>query len=73
MACISDDGTLNPITRQVLHALRSPGAEEDIAGLTGLPLYRVRSNLRELAGAGLLVKTGDRYLITESGLNRLEE
>jgi len=44
-----------------------PGSPEEIATATGLPLFRVRSGLRELAQAGLANQKNDRYEITEKG------
>ncbi len=73
MACIEDDSTLTPISQKVLFSLRSPGGETEIAELTGLPMYRVRSSLRELVGAGFLVQSGDRYKITEAGLDWISD
>jgi len=73
LACISDNGTLSPIGKQVLAALRSPGSEADIATSTGLPLYRVRSSIRELTSAGLLLQSSSSYQITEAGLDHLNQ
>lgn len=53
MACVSADGTLSPSARAMLGALRTAATPEEVAAATGLPLYRVRSGLRELAAAGL--------------------
>jgi predicted transcriptional regulator len=44
--------------------LRSP---EEIAKGTGLPLFRVRSGLRELSQAGLIVERAGKYEITDKG------
>jgi predicted transcriptional regulator len=40
---------------------------EDIAAETGRPLFRVRSGLRELLGAGLVAESGESFSLTEQG------
>ena len=68
MACISPDGKPTSSGAKMLRALKSGlGSPEDIAQNTGLPLFRVRSGLREIAEAGLATKTNDKYAITEKG------
>jgi len=68
MACISPDGKPTKSGARMLRALNSgPGSPEEIAKDAGLPLFRVRSGLRELAQAGLANQKDDRYEITEKG------
>ena len=64
MACISADGTLSASGRAMLAALERPATEEEVAGVTGLPLFRVRSGLRELVAAGLVSQQGGRFVAT---------
>jgi len=53
---------------RMLHALKSGlGSPEEIAGSVGLPLFRVRSGLRELTQAGLAIEKNDKYELTEEG------
>jgi predicted transcriptional regulator len=52
----------------MLRALKSGlGAAEEIAKDTGLPLFRVRSGLRELTQAGLADQKEDSYKLSEKG------
>ena len=68
MACISPDGKPTESGTKMLRALKSGlGAPEEIAKSTGLPLFRVRSGLRELAQADLTNQKDDKYEITEKG------
>ena len=68
MACISPDGKPTESGTRMLRALKSGlGSPEEIAKDAGLPLFRVRSGLRELAQAGLTNQKDDRYEITEKG------
>ena len=61
MACLNSDGTLSPSGRALVAAVSSPATPEEVAGVTGLALFRVRAGLRELAAAGLVVVDGDTY------------
>ena len=66
MACVNPDGTLTPSARKILEALTSASRPEAIAVATGVPLFRVRSSLRELEAAGL-VRTGpEGYTLTNA-------
>lgn len=71
MACVSTDGTLTESARKMLQALQNPALPEEVAQATGLPLFRVRSGLRELAQAGLVEEREGRYVLTEVGKQRL--
>ncbi len=61
MACVSADGTLTASGRAMLEAVRAPASPEEVAAATGLPLYRVRGGLRELAAAGLVTEEAGRF------------
>lgn len=68
MACVSPDGKPTESGTKMLRALKSGlGSPEEIAKDAGLPLFRVRSGLRELAEAGLANQRDDRYELTERG------
>jgi predicted transcriptional regulator len=68
MACISPDGKPTESGTKMLRALKSGlGVAEEIAEGTGLPLFRVRSGLRELSQAGLVVEKAGKYEITDKG------
>lgn len=68
MACISPDGKPTESGTKLLRALKSGlRSAEDIARDTDLPLFRVRSGLRELAGAELVTETGEGYELSPTG------
>ena len=68
MACVSPDGKPTESGTKMLRALKSGlGSPEEIAKDAGLPLFRVRSGLRELVEAGLANQKDDRYELTERG------
>lgn len=72
MACIGASGELTDSARKLLTALDSPASPEQIAARTELPLFRVRSGLREMAEAGLVNISDGAYAITERGRSLLE-
>jgi len=68
MACISPDGKPTESGSKMLRALRAGlKSPEEIAKEAGLPLFRVRSGLRELTQAGLAKQRDDRYELSEDG------
>jgi DNA-binding IclR family transcriptional regulator len=68
MACISPDGKPTASGAKMLRALKAKaGPAEEVAQKAGLPLFRVRSGLRELAQAGLVGQKGDSYELTAQG------
>jgi len=73
MACISPDGKPTESGAKMLRALKSGlGSPEEIAKDTGLPLFRVRSGLRELTQAGLANQKNDKYEISDKGAELME-
>jgi DNA-binding IclR family transcriptional regulator len=68
---VNPDGTVTPSAIAILTALRSADTAELIAPLAGLPLFRVRSALRELVAAGLVTADDGRHRLTDAGLARL--
>ncbi len=73
MACISPDGKPTGSGEKMLRALKSGlGSPEEIAEDAGLPLFRVRSGLRELTQAGLASQKNDRYELTDAGAKLVE-
>jgi predicted transcriptional regulator len=73
MACVSPDGKPTDSGRKMLEAAKELGTPEEIANLANLPLFKVRSGLRDLLGAGYLKEEQGKYLITDNGLNILKE
>ena len=61
MACLNSDGSLTVVAGAILDALTKAREPEAIAAATGLPLYRVRGGLRELAQAGVVEESEGGY------------
>lgn len=71
MACINPDGSLTRPGRALVNALQRPKDLAQAANDSEIPLYRVRSVIRELLDAGLVKVEGDLYEVTKSGLEKL--
>jgi predicted transcriptional regulator len=68
MACISPDGKPTASGGRMLAALKGgPCSAEEVAKSSGLPLFRVRSGLRELEQGGLAKAKGDKYELSPKG------
>ena len=73
MACISPDGKPTESGTKMLSALKSGlGSPEEIAKDAGLPIFMVRSGLRELTQAGLANQKNDRYELSPKGAELLD-
>ena len=73
MPCVKPDGTLEPMAQAILRALRTPRTAEGVCDHLRLPLYRVRSTVRELVEAGLVVDADGTLRLTNAGAARILE
>jgi predicted transcriptional regulator len=73
MPCVKPDGTIEPMAQAILRALHTPRTAEGICEYLRLPLYRVRSTVRELLEAGLVAETAGQYTLTTVGAGRVRE
>jgi len=74
MACISSDGTPTESGEKLLSAVKSGFVTpEDVAQETKLPLYMVRSYLRELVQTGYLNQNDEIFSITNRGTELIGE
>lgn len=67
MACLNSDGSLTVVAGAILDALGTTSDAGDVATATGLPLYRVRSALREMLQSGLVETVDTGYALTVRG------
>ena len=72
MPCINPDGTLTLSAKAMLSAVLSPATPEEVAKSTGLPLFRIRSSIREMQEAGLVEEKEGKYLATRIGKEKSE-
>jgi DNA-binding IclR family transcriptional regulator len=72
MPCVSPDGKPTSSGLATLKAVKGGASTpKEISDVTGHPLFRVRSGLRELVSAGFLEMSDDNYLLTSDGKNVL--
>jgi len=71
MACIGPDGKLGNTARVLLSALGETKTIEELSRLVDVPLFRIRSSLRELESAGLVENLDGGYRITPEGQAKL--
>ncbi len=72
MACVNPGGELTESARHILAAMREPVPLSQVAERTGLPLYRIRSAMRELSEAGFAAESAAGWETTSSGRSALE-
>jgi hypothetical protein len=73
MSCTNPDGTLTESATAILTAIMNgSAAPEQIATNSSLPLFRVRSALRNLSEMGLAVVADGRATLTEDGRKRVQ-
>jgi predicted transcriptional regulator len=73
MACVRPDGSLSTSGKLMLTAVATSSTAEEVAGTTGMPLFRVRSALRELIDAGFVSEADGRYNQTEKGADKANQ
>ena len=73
MACINADGTISESAKELLGLIsNNPYTDEEIAAKLKKPMFKIRSSLRELEGAGFTIKSGDKFSTTEKGREKLK-
>jgi DNA-binding IclR family transcriptional regulator len=73
MACLNPDGTLTHSAQAVLESIGDGRSEQQILEATGVPRFQVRSLLRDMTKAKLIVCDDDGvYTLTEQGADLLE-
>jgi hypothetical protein len=50
----------------------TPATLESVAKECRVPLFRIRAAAREFLDASLIEKGGDQYVVTVSGISRME-
>lgn len=69
MACVNGDGTLTQSAKDMLAAVDGqPKSAEELSKEAGAPLFKVRSNLRDMKSMGFVsVDENDQYALTDGG------
>ena len=71
MACVNPDGTMTSSAMAMMQAMKEPATAAKIAEKAGLPLFRVRSGLREMVEAKLATEHDGLFQRTESGSEKV--
>ena len=72
MACVRPDGTFSETGKQILVLLAKPHTPPEISTELKQPLFLVRSALREMLGAGLLIEDNGSYSLSVEGKEAIE-
>jgi hypothetical protein len=73
LACVSPNGKPTESGKKMLKAALELRTPEEIASAAALPLFRVRSGIRDLIEAGYLKEAQGKFIITDAGLKALKE
>ncbi len=57
---------------KALAEIGGPTTAKEVAERAGLSVYTVRKRMRDLINAGLVTKSGRKYVITEEGKKKVE-
>ncbi|MEJ2240910.1 MAG: hypothetical protein P8Y18_02030 [Candidatus Bathyarchaeota archaeon] len=73
MPCISADGKPTKSGIATLTAIKNEASTpKAISENTGQPMFKIRSGLRELINADLVIETDNKYQLTEKGSELLQ-
>lgn len=73
MACMTDSGHLTESAKKLLKSIEADYlTPQDISKSVGLPLFKIRSSLREMEGMELVVKEGDKYKMAPKALEYIK-
>ena len=68
LPCVSADGKPTPSGKAMLSALKSGASTPNaLSEATGIPMFRVRSGLRQLINAGFAKQVDENYQVTPDG------
>lgn len=62
MACINDKGSLTESAKKLLTSIKNESLNpEEISKRIGLPLFKVRSSLRDMKSMGFVLEENDTF------------
>ncbi len=68
MPCIDDNGNLSDSGKALINALSKKSLDvKEISSQINVPLFKIRSSIRELIEANLIEESNDKYKLTEKG------
>ena len=72
MACINPDGTLTDAAVTMMSVIAEHHSLEEVASITGIPLYLVRATARDLIDAKLVEERDGLHYLTDLGNEKLK-
>lgn len=73
MACVSSDGKLTESAKTILKSLEAtPKSAADLANELSVPLFKVRSSMRDMKSMGLVSEKNDQFHLDTGGKKMLE-
>ncbi|MBB5171906.1 hypothetical protein [Texcoconibacillus texcoconensis] len=74
MSCINSDGKLTQSATALLEAVQNDKhTPESLAKELGVPLFKVRSSLRDMSSMGFVEQIEDAYVVSEGGKKLLNK
>lgn len=73
MGCINPDNSLTATAKRMLQIVSVPVPAERIAKELSIPMFKTRSSLREMTGAGLIEERDGLYIISGKGKELLNK
>lgn len=73
MPCILPDGSISEVGKKILFETKEWKTPEEITSNTNLPLFRVRSSLRELSEVKYVKEENGKFKVTEEGLKNINK
>lgn len=72
LACINDNGNLTKSAKDLLQSMQHESLSADeISKKVGLPLFRVRSSLRDMKSMGFVIEENQSYKMNPKVANLL--
>ncbi|MCE7792433.1 hypothetical protein K8O68_08390 [Salipaludibacillus sp. CUR1] len=74
MACVNGDGKLTQSAKNILEAVdESPKSPADLSKELAIPLFKIRSSMRDMVSMGLVQETEGAYQLAPGGRKMLEK
>lgn len=74
MACVNDKGQLTESAKKILNAVSGdPVTPQEISKKIDMPLFKVRSSLREMLEIEFISEENGKYQITQKAIEALEK
>ncbi|SES19053.1 hypothetical protein [Salipaludibacillus aurantiacus] len=74
MACVNGNGKLTQSAKNILQAVEnSPKSPADLSRELAIPMFKIRSSMRDMASMGLVQETEGAYQLAPGGKKMLDK